>query len=70
MTNYEKIKQMSVEEMARLMYNITGDVNCGRCKGYNYCKFFTSHDECEKSIKKWLESECIEQSVEKEIIEF
>ena len=52
MTNYERIKQMSTKEMARLLGNIFVD-----CYGYtrtiNGKTMFDSFD----SIEEWLESE-------------
>jgi hypothetical protein len=52
MTNYEKIKAMSVEEMAELI----DDSPCNSCnyrqKGFSKCP-----QECEEGIKEWLESE-------------
>ena len=42
MTNYERIKQMSVEEMAVFIKNIALGLNVGWLKG---------------NIQKWLESE-------------
>lgn len=64
MTNYEKIKQMSIDEMARSCidffscpYNISGD------PPYSYCdceigeKF---NHNCINCTKHWLESEAEE----------
>ena len=49
-TNYERIKQMSVEEMATFFYHKFDCVVCPandvRCLNY-----------CEKSLKEWLLSE-------------
>ena len=50
MTNYEKIKNLSVEEMARFM-DIHNIYPCRHCIG---CENSSS---CEQGIKKWLESE-------------
>ena len=55
MTNYEKIKQMSVEEFARwLAIEIGGE--CYSCPAYDIC---TAGDgkTCESILKEWLESE-------------
>ena len=52
MTNYERIKQMSTKEMARLLGNIF--VDC-----YEYTRTInvkTMFDSCD-SIEEWLESE-------------
>ena len=52
MTNFEKIKAMSVEEMAELI----DDAPCNFCnyrqKGFSKCP-----QKCEEGIKEWLESE-------------
>lgn len=63
MTNYEKIKNMSVEKMAEeLDYIINNDIaectnSCYVCPATKFCKKFAT---CEGSIKKWLESEADE----------
>lgn len=57
MNNYQKIKAMSIDEMAELFYDLTFDdfacnKGCTRpmnCKGSPY--------ECIDGIKQWLESE-------------
>ena len=52
MTNYERIKQMSVEEMARLLGCIFVDCN-EYTRTINGKTMFDSFD----SIEEWLESE-------------
>lgn len=55
MTNYEKIKNMSVEEMAEFILNQQHHVLCNdvcsyglhKCEGYS----------CNEGVKQWLESE-------------
>ena len=51
MTNYERIKQMSVEEMAEYFCKYGGlplcPLNAPHCRS----------NECPKCFKKWLESE-------------
>lgn len=53
-TNYEKIKGMSVEEIAKSIENM-GCVKCeniiGKCNA-------DDDKSCEESIIEWLESEC------------
>lgn len=50
MTNYEKIKAMSVEEMAEFIHGLFGwEGSCGFCK--------TCDNDCIGGMKKWLESE-------------
>lgn len=53
MTNYEKIKSMSAEEMAEFMYKFQSDIcaYCGSCE---------SDFKCWHGFKKWLESEAVE----------
>lgn len=55
MTNYEKIRQMSVEEMAKFFFDIVWD-NCVCCNGTRNkeCK------SCKLGYQKWLESEAEE----------
>ena len=53
MTNYEKIKAMSVEEMAEQIRKITK--GCGNCPAREYCVLDLK--TCEKTVQEWLESE-------------
>ena len=48
-TNYDRIRNMSVEEMANL---ICHNYRCRKC-AYTKC----CNGECEIGIKEWLESE-------------
>lgn len=57
MTNYERIKAMSVEEMADFLG--TRQLSCMKickrvdtCNQYNFC-----YPSCCEGIKEWLESE-------------
>lgn len=50
MTNYENIKNMSVDEMAKIINPYITCVGCEK-QGLN-CWW-----DCELTIKKWLESE-------------
>ena len=55
MTNFEKIKQMSVEEMAKTIDNAYNKNSCEVCCIYNgNC---TTNTTCTVGIKQWLESE-------------
>jgi hypothetical protein len=63
MTNYDRIKNMSVEEMAQIIYDI--NENCtdfcaltknGHCNTFEYGEY-----PCTTGIKKWLESEVTEE---------
>lgn len=56
MTNYERIKTMSIDEVARLIERI-GTNPCKYCKGL-FCanKSGTPDNACELGAKAWLES--------------
>ena len=54
-TNYEKIKNMGIEEMAQaLVFDDEGEMraNCGLCAFSNNC-----NDNCYGGVKLYLESE-------------
>ena len=53
MTNYEKIKAMTIEEMAECILD-EFRVDCYDCEYYN------DYGECRYCIKNWLESEAVE----------
>ena len=55
MTNYERIKNMSVEEMAG---EITGKIDdCPDCICYSQCDGYENNNTCISKIIQWLESE-------------
>lgn len=54
MTNYEKIKSMSIEEITDFLFEYAGSVTCENCYLNTKCKFSTS---CIDTIRKWLENE-------------
>jgi hypothetical protein len=56
MTNYEKIKAMSVEELA---YHFSSNSLCEHIRDENY-EFCVAHDDCDKCIEKWLLQEAEE----------
>lgn len=56
MTNYEKIKDMSVEEMARFMCDIS---DCYQCPIKNKCRIQTLID-CLDGLAEWLLKEAEE----------
>lgn len=71
MTNYERIKNMSVEEMAIAIFNLYFTINGLNCEK---CCAYTTDEECNKTdndgkgtcidgIKKWLESEVQENEL-------
>ena len=49
MNNYEKIKSMSVDELAKLFAN----EGCRVCK-YRIIDCITEDKDCEEGIKQWL----------------
>ena len=58
MTNYERIKNMSVEEMAeKISRGICGCECCVMKNTENACY----DNECQSLIKRWLESESEEE---------
>lgn len=62
MTNYERIKQMSVEEMADFINHETDGI-CSCCDLYpdKKDKCYMIEGECKRGIKRWLESEVQEE---------
>lgn len=62
-THFERIKAMSVEEMAEYIYEHDDNLNDIICKAmYSECPWgdLVSSDNCLCCIKKWLESEVAE----------
>lgn len=52
MTNYDKIKGMSVEELAEFLLKVNNYMDYG-------CKFGSNKGrDCKDCFKEWLESEC------------
>ena len=53
MTNYEKIKAMSVEEMADFIFTVNKITDCDTCIAYGTCsmKYGVS---CRKHMTEWL----------------
>lgn len=62
-TNFERIKAMSVEEMAEFIEAIVGEIDCGYCPAYSICKV---SDGCKANLEKWLFSDCIESEVQED----
>ena len=54
MTNYERIKDMTVEEMAEWLEKIP--VGCDFCPAREFCDM-NIYNTCENIFKEWLESE-------------
>lgn len=63
MTNYDRIKSMSVEEMAKLLIN---ESDCERYCAFTKngkCNAFAGFNECNKGIELWLNSEVEESRI-------
>lgn len=56
MTNYEKIKAMSVEKMAEFLMRVNHIYACDECVAYRSCPM-TYGVSCRKFVAKWLEKE-------------
>ena len=58
MNNYDRIKSMSVEEMAEFIERMTEHLEiCTRCPAYKMCD---AHIKCGENIKQWLLQEVSE----------
>lgn len=56
MTNYDRIKQMSIEEMAKFL-NDYCDGACECCVFRRNANCYVNSDKCKLGIEEWLESE-------------
>lgn len=58
MTNYERIKNMSVEKMAKMIFDATDirkdEADCDYCPVHEFCETKLT---CEEVIRRWLNSE-------------
>lgn len=60
MTNYERIKNMSVDEMAVCFSKFS---QCDNCLAEDFCNKINNRDDdsvmmsCEQRLKEWIESE-------------
>ena len=55
MTNYEKIKSMSIKKMAKFLYFFEMPCEMCPCNDEDSC---TDHNyDCKKTIKDWLKAE-------------
>lgn len=62
-TNYERFRSMSIEELADFIYSHDDDLNDKICKSIHAeCPFGddVEPDNCKDCIKNWLESEVAE----------
>lgn len=62
MTNYEKIRNMSIEEMAEFLgiYNDRTCVSCGDCIMRSHCEYPVP--PCNENALKWLKDDIEERS--------
>lgn len=58
MTNFEKIKAMSIKEMVEFIMDIIGEDGCYCCPANEFwVKYCKDSFDCYEPIGKWLESE-------------
>lgn len=61
-TNYEKIKEMSVEELAEIFEDKVSSFDCdvcsSKCAGTDFCEETSCKPFAREWLKEWLESEC------------
>ena len=55
MTNYEKIKQTSIDEMATMLEKFC--FNCTCCPASDFCNETFKDKTCSDIVKQWLEQE-------------
>ena len=56
MTNYEKIKSMSIKKMVKFLYSFEMPCEVCPCNVDDY-KCTGSNDNCKKTLKDWLKAE-------------
>lgn len=69
MTNYEKIKNMSVEELAELL-NTYGCAKCAFEAGEGIYCYKASEQGCKEGIRIWLDSEIDNSGRKKNELQF
>lgn len=57
MTNEEKIKNMSTEELAKFLDGISPGYYCGACPARKICHNPYGGTECTKKLYEWLKEE-------------
>ena len=55
-TNFEKIKEMNIEDFANFIRSVG---NCTSCAIFSFCNN-QKYGFCNEIIQQWLESECEE----------
>lgn len=59
MKNIDKIRQMTVDELAELLCWVDYTL-CEKCLANDYCDILDNNDTCGETVKKWLLKECEE----------
>ena len=54
MTNFEKIKSMTIDEISEFLSNV---VYCEMCPVSDFCDVDTTYQECPEKFKQWLLNE-------------
>ena len=54
MNNFNKIKNMTVDEMSKFLSNV---VMCEKCPVSEFCDEDTIYQECPEKFKQWLLSD-------------
>lgn len=57
MTNGDKIRSMTDEELAHFIYTCT-DCKPYLCPAFNLCKGYKGKKACSETIPEWLKREC------------
>ena len=57
MTNGDKIRSMTDEELAHFIYIHTDCISYS-CHAYNNCKGYKGKKACSKTILDWIKQEC------------
>ena len=60
MTNYEKIKSMSIKKIAKFLYSFEMPCEMCPCNGDDYSCMDSNYD-CKKTLKDWLKAESEEE---------
>lgn len=57
MNNFERLKNMTVEEMTEFIADIVSTADCANCPAYDMC---IQGVDCKISIKNWLKKKASE----------
>lgn len=61
MTNYERIKQMSIEELSQFLMKVNCAYGVDCMYGIADCKYPNTDNNCSLCFRDWLESEVNEE---------